>query len=133
MTQPLELERALAAVCSTGAVEVRENGQWLAGLEGMQYEVRKSGETVLLHLWSPQQSLVRRVVELCQQDSAGVVLHVARLGHARPGKLEILAAPQRRQPGRVAREQFRDRMRQLLCNRFPDETLQSLTTAAELR
>jgi len=133
MMRALELERALATVCAAGPVEVRENGRWLAGLEGLQYEVRNNGETVLLHLWSPQQSLVRRVVEVREQAGAAVVLHVAGPGHARPGKLEILAASQYRQPGRVAREQFRERMRQFLANRFPDETPGPLTTTAALR
>jgi hypothetical protein len=53
-----ELRRALDGLCAIGTPEVRENGEWLAGLDGVQYEVSAQGEAALLHLWSAQQSLV---------------------------------------------------------------------------
>ena len=75
-----ELRRALDGLCAVGAPEVRENGEWLAGLDGVQYEVSAQGDAALLHLWSAQQSLVRRVVRVAEESRERVVLEVSRFG-----------------------------------------------------
>jgi len=128
-----ELRRALDGVCALGPPEVRENGEWLAGLEGVQYDVRPQGEAALLHLWSVQHSLVRRVLRVAEESRDRVVLEVYRFGHARHAKLEFVAAIAPREPRRVQREQFSGRLRRILTDHFPDETLESLVTAADLR
>jgi hypothetical protein len=127
-----DLEHALAGVCATGRVEVRENGEWLASLEGLRYEIRRQKGTTLLHLWSPQQSLVRRVLAIAEQSRESVVVEVARLGGGRQARLEFVAAGAGRSVTRLGREQFRSRLRQVLSDGFPDETLDSLTTAPDL-
>ena len=127
-----ELRRALDVVCATGAPEVRENGEWLAALDGVSYEVRPQGDAAVLHLWSAQQSLVRRVLRLAEQASDRVVVEVARFGNARPVQLEFVAHGNRREPRRVDRGQFCDRLRRVLTDHFPDETVDSLTTTADL-
>lgn len=127
-----QLERALAAVCAAGSPEVRENGEWLASLDGLQYEVRQQGESTLLHLWSAQQTLVRRVLGIAQELQDRLSIDVARFGQARPVRMDIVAA-RTRAGGRVAREQFRERLALLLADGFPDETLDSLTAAADLQ
>src|SRR5260370_5683658 len=128
-----ELGRALATLCAAGSPEVHENGEWVAGLDGLQYEVRCQGDTTLLHLWSAQQSLVRRVISVEEHSPDSVVVEVARLGHTRHAKLELLVQGAIRQTGRVGREQFRIRLGRLLNDLFPDETVDSLTTAADLQ
>ncbi len=75
-----QLQRALDEVCAAGSPEVRENGEWLAGLEGAQYQVHPQGDAALLHLWSAQQSLVRRVLRVADESRDRVVLEVTRLG-----------------------------------------------------
>ncbi len=127
------VQRALDGLCSTGAPEVRENGEWLATLDGVRYEVRAQGDAALLHLWSAHQSLVRRVVRLSEESRERVVVEVVRLGHSRHAQLEFIAANGAREARRVDREQFCDRLRQILIDRFPDETVDSLVTAADLR
>jgi hypothetical protein len=127
-----ELRRALAGVCAAGLPEVHENGEWLAALQGLQYEVRIQGDAALLHLWSAQQSLVRRVVRVAEESPGHVVVEVARLGHSRHARLEFVAGGARREPRRVDREQFRTRLRQILTDRFPDEIVDSLVTSADL-
>src|SRR6202790_4559650 len=127
-----ELERALAEVCAAGPAEVHENGEWLAGLKHLQYQVRSQGDAALLHLWGAQQSLVRRVVRFGEQSPEIVVLEVSRFGRARPAKLEFLAAGGRHEDRRWGREQFRSRLQQLLTDRFPDEIVDSLATSADL-
>ena len=127
-----ELRRALDGVCAAGAPEVRENGEWIAALDGMQYEVRPQGEAALLHLWSGQQSLVRRVVSVAEESRERVVVEVARFGHARLARLEFVAAAPR-EPRFVDRAQFSGRLRQILTDHFPDETVVSLAASADLR
>jgi hypothetical protein len=128
-----ELQRALDGIASTGPPEVRENGEWIAALDGLQYEVRPQGDAALLHLWSAQKSLVRRVVRLAEESRERVVVEVIRFGHSRHAQLEFVAATSGHEARRVGREQFRDRLRQILTDRFPDETVKSLVTSADLR
>src|ERR1700756_5783100 len=111
-----ELRRALEGICAAGAPEVRENGEWLAGLEGVQYEVSAQNGTALLHLWSGQQSLVRRVVRVAEESAGRVVLEVHRFGYTRPAQLEFLAGAAPRETRRVVREQFSLRLRRLLID-----------------
>jgi len=127
-----ELRRALAGVCAAGAPEVRENGEWLAGLEGVQYEVSAQGDAALLHLWSAQQSLVRRVLRVATESHERVVLEVSRFGFARNAQLEFTVGGAPRETRRVEREQFAIRLRRLLADHFPDETVESLAASADL-
>jgi hypothetical protein len=127
-----ELERALAGVCAAGPAEVRENGKWLASLDGMQYEVRSQGPATLLHLWSSHESLVRRVIRFEELSKEAVVLEVARFGHSRNARLEVTASPDAREIAHVGREQWCDRLRQILTDRFPDEAVASMVTGANL-
>ena len=82
-----ELRRALDGVSAMGAPQVRENGEWLAGLEGAQYEVSAQGDGALLHLWSAEQSLVRRVLRVSEESAGRVVLEVSRFGYRRPAQV----------------------------------------------
>jgi hypothetical protein len=127
-----DLQRALDVLCATGAPEVRENGEWLAGLDRMQYEVRPQGEAALLHLWSTRESLVRRVVRMAEESQTRVTVEVIRFGHSRTTQLEFVAAGSGRDARRVDRGQFCNRLRQILTDRFPDETVDSLVTSADL-
>jgi hypothetical protein len=128
-----ELRRALDALCAKGAPKVRENGQWLASLAGVQYDVRAQGDAALLHLWSTQQSLVRRAVRLAEHSSERVVVEVVRFGHSRPAQLEFVAESNSREARRIDRSQFCDRLRRILTDHFPDEIVDSMVTSADLR
>src|SRR5271169_1988955 len=127
-----ELRRALDGLCAVGAPEVRENGEWLAGIDGAQYERSAQGEAALLHLWSAQQSLVRRVLRVAEESADRLVLEVSRLGFSRPAQLEFVAGGAPRETRRVEREQFSSRLRRILTDHFPDETVESLVTSADL-
>ncbi|HEY1866393.1 MAG TPA: hypothetical protein VGG55_04920, partial [Candidatus Acidoferrales bacterium] len=139
------LTEALERMCAAGRVEVQEDGTWLAALEGFRYEVREHGEIVLLHLWSEQRSLVRRVLGFAGKLSSDnpdepnpaapdrLALEVERMGRASPSRLEFALPASERGAGRVAREQFRARFRDLLAEQFADEKIASLTCAADLK
>ncbi len=132
MGDAAELERALADLLAAGRVEVHENGRWLAALSSLRYEVRSHGAATLLHLWSEERNLVRRVLRVTEQSADHIVLEVQRFGRSKPDKLEFVSATSERPANRLAREKFLNRFRQLLAEQFPDEQIDSLTTASDL-
>ena len=127
-----ELERALRDLAASDAVEVREDGQWLAGLSALNCELRRTGKTALVHLWSSERNLTRRILRVKQQSPERIVLEVQRFGRANPGRLEFVRVDSPRPEGRTTREEFRERFRRFLAERFPDATVDSLTASPDL-
>src|SRR5712692_7774025 len=127
-----EIERALAELAASGRVEVHENGQWLAALSSAHCEVRTQGAATLIHLWSEECNLVRRVLRVAEQSPGRMVLEVQRFGRSKAGTLEFVCAGAERPVNRLAREKFCSRFRELLAEQFPDEQIDSLTTASDL-
>jgi len=114
-------------------VEVREDGELLAGLVNPQCDLHEQNGRILLSLWSEDATLVRRIETVVAQSEDRVELAVQKFGRTRPGRLEIRCREIALDPGRVTREQFRARFRELLAGQFPDEEVLSLTTAPDLR
>ena len=114
MPESSELEQALAALTAGGRVEVRE----------------RAGAT-LIHLWSDERNLVRRVLRVAEHSREHVVLEVQRFGRGKPDTLEFIRRGHERPQNRVTRESFLRRFRDLLMHQFPDEQIDSLTTASD--
>ena len=127
-----ELDRALGEMAASGSVEVREDGEWLAELAALHYEMRRAGKSVVVHLWSDQRNLTRRVLRVKERSEDRVLLEVQRFGNVKPGRLEFVRAYAPRTAGRITREQFRSRLRRILVESFPDATVESLTAAPDL-
>ena len=128
-----ELSGALAALRERGQVEVREDGELMAGLLDPQYELREQGGRLVLNLWSGDATLVRRIEAVVAQSEGRLELAVQRFGKSRPGRLELRSREMPLDSARVTREQFRARFRELLAGQFPDEDVVSLTTAPDLK
>ncbi len=127
-----ELRAGLQEFSTSGAVEVLENGGRVAVFSGMSWEVRGSSEKPLLHLWSEQFNLTRRVLAITDHSEQRLALAVERFGRAKPERLEFIRTDFERKARVLSREEFRDRLKQLLAEQFPDETLESLTVAPDL-
>jgi hypothetical protein len=127
-----ELDRALDAMASSGSAEVREDGQWLAELTGLHCEFRAEGKNPLVHLWSEERNLTRRILRVREQSQDRIVLEVQRFGRTKPARLEFLRTDSPRPSARVAREQFRARFERFLTERFPDAEVDSLSAAPDL-
>jgi hypothetical protein len=127
-----QLAQALESLAGSGSVEVHEDGALLAELSGLHYEVRRQGKHALIHLWSEERNLVRRVLGIVEQSSRHLVLEVQRFGRNRPGRLEFVSTERARSASRLTREKFRARFRRLLAEQFPDEEIRSLTAAPDL-
>lgn len=132
MNEWAELDRALGAMAASGSTEVREDGEWLAELAGLHCELHNQGKNALVHLWSDERNLTRRVVRIREQSQDRIVLDVRRFGRAKPGRLEFLRTESPRPAGRASRERFRARLRRILAERFPDATIDLLTVAPDL-
>ncbi len=126
------LDRALGDFAASGCVEVREDGQWLAERASLQWEVNRKGKQALVHLWSDERNLTRRVLRVKECAEDRIVLEVQRFGRAKPGRLEFLRTDSPRAAGRIEREQFRARFERILKERFPDAVVDSLTAAPGL-
>ena len=132
MNEWAKLDRALGAMVADGSTEVREDGEWLAELAGLRCELREQGKNALVHLWSDERNLTRRVLRVRERSQDRIVLEVQRFGRTRPSCLEFLRKNSPRPAGRAGRERFRVRLRRILAERFPDASIDLLTVAPDL-
>ena len=126
------LDRALAAMASSGSAEVREDGEWLAELSKLHCELRHDSVRPLVHLWSAERNLTRSVLRVREQTGDRIVLEVRRFGRAKPGKLEFLRTDSPRAAARITRDEFRARLQRVLAEQFPDAVVDSLTASPDL-
>jgi hypothetical protein len=126
-----DLEQDLAELARSGTAEVHEDGVWLAEFAGWHCEFRRQGKQGLVHVWSGERNLIRRVVGVAQRAPGRIILEVQRMGRSKPGRLEIFAAEAPRTAARVTREKFRARFRRLLEQQFPDARIDSITTTPD--
>jgi hypothetical protein len=99
---------------------------------GMSWEVRGDGEKPLLHLWSGQFSFTRRVLAITDRSEQRLALAVERFGRSKPDRLEFIRKEFERGTRELSRQEFRDRLSQLLVEQFPDERLESLVVSPDL-
>ncbi|HXN93018.1 MAG TPA: hypothetical protein VN879_00865 [Candidatus Acidoferrales bacterium] len=127
-----ERQASLREFTASGVVEGRENGGRVAPFSGMSWEVRGNGEKPLLHLWSDQFNLARRVLAITDRSEERLALAVERFGRAKPDRLEFICREFERGARELSREEFHDRLTHLLAGQFPDETLESLVSSPDL-
>src|ERR1700704_1668141 len=73
-----ELEASLREFSAAATVEVRENGGRVAPLASLSWEVRGAAEKPLLHLWSAEYNLTRRVLAITDYSEQHLIPAVAR-------------------------------------------------------
>ncbi|HEY6467993.1 MAG TPA: hypothetical protein VIY69_18480 [Candidatus Acidoferrales bacterium] len=127
------LQHAIEELAASGNAEIHESGEWLAELAAFRWEIRHEGKNPLLHLWSDQRNLTRRLLNVKEQSPFRIVLEVQRFGHTKPSRFELVRPDAPRVPIRVAREKFRLALRRILEKNFPDAEIRSLTAAPDLK
>jgi hypothetical protein len=127
-----ELEATLREFAAAAPVEVRENGGRVAPLAGLSWEVRGAAEKPLLHLWSAEYNLTRRVLAITDYSEQRLILAVERFGRSKPDRLEFVRMNFDRSARELTRQAFCERFRRILAEQFPDETVDSLTTSPDL-
>jgi hypothetical protein len=117
---------------SRGAV-VMEDGTVLFDLAEAKYSISGEHNKCLLHLWSQERNIVRRVLDV---ESKGERLRVVvqRLGQTHPTKLEICRERDRRTASakRGARSTYLRTLERVIKRTFPDLTLAQLSTSMDL-
>jgi len=127
-----ELQACLKEFTAVGAIEIRENGGRVAPFSGLSWEVRGASEKPLLHLWSENHNLTRRVLAITDHSDQRLALAVERFGRARPDRLEFIRLEFERGQRELSREAFCDSLGHVLAEQFPDESVASLTSAPDL-
>ena len=127
-----ELQASLRELSSAPSVEVRENGGRVAVFATLSWEVRGAGQKPLLHLWSDQYNLTRRVLAITDQTGQRLALTVERFGRNKPDRLEFLRMEFERSSRDISREEACALLARILTEQFPDEKLELLTAAQDL-
>ena len=127
-----ELQACLKEFTADGVIEIRENGGRVAPFSGLSWEVRGGAEKPLLHLWSENYNLTRRVLAITDHSDQRLALAVERFGRAKPDRLEFIRLEFERTMRDLSRGAFCDFRGHLLAEQFPDESLESLTASPDL-
>jgi len=127
-----ELEASLREFAAGAPVELRETGGRVVPLTGLSWEVRGAAEKPLLHLWSADFNLTRRVLAITDHSEQSLTLAVERFGRSKPDRLEFVRMTFDRSARQLTRHGFCELLRRILAEQFPDETVESLTTSADL-
>jgi hypothetical protein len=128
----VELQACLKEFTAEGSIEIRENGGRLAPFSGLSWEVRGAAEKPLLHLWSENHNLTRRVLAITDHSDQRLALAVERFGRSKPDRLEFIRLEFERAQRDLSREASCDGLGHLLAEQFPDETVESLTASPDL-
>jgi hypothetical protein len=124
------LEDLLAG--AAGAV-VLEQGVPLFELASARYSISDQHGKTLLHLWSTERNLVRRVLE-AERKGDELKLTVLRFGQARPATLEICRTRDRRSASakRTCRSRYQQLLQRVVAREFPAWKLVQLSSAMDL-
>jgi hypothetical protein len=127
-----ELEANLRELASAGPVELRENGVRIDRLSALSWEVRGHGAKPLLHLWSSQHNLTRRVLAITDQSEERLALAVERFGRSRPERLEFVRVAAERSAREQSRDEFCRWIKALCAAQFPDDVAESFSICPDL-
>jgi hypothetical protein len=115
------------------AAVVVEGGEVIFDFATARYSCSAERGKCLLHLWSDERNIVRRVLASEIKDGA-LRLTVRRFGEPRPGVMEICRDRDRRTPTarKAARASYRRLLERVLKRSFPDCSPGRMSTAADL-
>src|SRR5712692_11292158 len=115
------------------AALVVEDGAVVFDLAEAKYSISGEYNKCLLHLWSSERNVVRRVLE-AEVKGTSLRLQVQRMGQNRPTKLDFFRDRDRRSPAarRAARGAYEPHLRRALERNFPGWTVVRLTTSMDL-
>src|SRR5438552_18970783 len=112
---------------------VMEDGAVAFDLAQSKYSISGERNKCVLHLWSAERNVVRRVVDLEIKNEV-LRLAVQRLGQSHPTKLEICRQRDRRTPTakRAARLAYQRLLQRVLTRKFPGFKVAKLSTSMDL-
>jgi hypothetical protein len=112
---------------------VIEDGAVIFDLAQSKYSISGEHDKCLLHLWSSERNIVRRVLE-AEVKNETLRLSVQRLGQSKPTKLEICRERDRRTPTarQAARLAYQTMLQRVLQRRFPACKATALSSTMDL-
>jgi len=112
---------------------VVEDGAVAFDLASAKYSISGEYNKCLVHLWSNERNIVRRVLD-AEVKGTTLRLQVQRMGQNRPTRLDICRDRDQRSPAarKAARAAYEPRLRRALERNFPGWTVVRLTTAMDL-
>src|SRR5882724_12154797 len=112
---------------------VMEAGVIAFDLANAKYSISGEYNKCLLHLWSSERNVVRRVLD-AEIKGGTLRLQVQRIGQNRPTKLDFYRDRDRRTPAarQTARVAYATRAQRALERHFPGWTVARLTTSMDL-
>ncbi len=117
---------------SSNAVVI-EDGAVMFDLGRAKYSVSGESTKCLLHLWSPERNVVRRVLDV---ETKGETLRVTvqRIGQSRPTKMEICRErdPRTASAKWATRTTYQRVLERALKRKFPDLALNQMSTSMDL-
>jgi hypothetical protein len=131
---PDSLSRMLSDfLAGAHAALVVEDGAVAFDLAESKYSISGEYNKCLLHLWSSDRNVVRRVLD-AEIKGTSLRLQVQRMGQNRPTKLDFYRDRDRRSPvaRQTARVAYAARMQRALERHFPGWTVARLTTNMDL-
>ena len=116
------------------AAVVVEDGAIAFDLAEAKYSVSGEHHKCLLHLWSNERNVVRRVLD-AEVKTTTLRLQVQRMGQTRPTRLDFCRDRDQRSLAarRAARAAYEARLRRALERNFPEWTVVRLTTGVDLQ
>lgn len=114
-------------------VEVLEQGAPLFHLSSARYSLSEDHGKCVLHLWSAERNVVRRVFD-AERKADLLKLTVLRFGQAHPGTLEFWRTRDRRSESgkRTARARYEQQLRRVVAREFGPWKLEQLSSAMDL-
>lgn len=127
-----QLRASLQQFLAAGAIEIRESTGRVTSATPLSWELRGAASKPLLHLWSENCNVTRRVLAITAQSDDRLALAVERFGRTKPDRLEIVRLDHTPSSRILTREEFCDQLRRILAEQFPDETVEKISIAADL-
>lgn len=130
----LEITRALEQyLAEHPRATVAEDDEVVFTLPAARYSIAGDQGKCLLHLWSSERNMVRRVLG-AEPRKNELTLTVQRFGQAHTNLMHVLADGEPDSPaGRdAARAQFRQALRRAMQRHFPDYQVERFTSAPDL-
>ena len=120
-------------LATENAVTVLEDGATLFDLTRSRYSISDSSGRCLLHLWSEERNIVRRVLD-AERKNGSLQLMVQRFGKGTPSELEFCAAGDCRSSSarRASRSRYAKLLQRVVLVQNPGFRVQSLSTAMDL-
>jgi hypothetical protein len=120
-------------LASASNAVIIEDGARILDLAHSKYSISGEHNKCVLHVWSEERNIVRRVLE-AEIKNETLRLTVQRMGQPKPNKLEICRERDRRTPTakRAARLAYQRVLQRVLQRHFPDFKASPLSSSMDL-